>query len=129
MQPVVSAVRAVSDIRQRSENTSSILEKIRLYAEGAVDFAALLGLLVAQHWAISIEDHYYHLKRMPDDTLALDLTPFAKEAVVLKLPLWKTKLSHEERGGVGAFHRCNSPLLAIADNGARLDKLLAFLRQ
>jgi hypothetical protein len=84
---------------------------MRQYIEGQVTFAALFTMLVVEHWGIVVEDQYYHLrKKEEDNNLALDLTPFDKDEEFLRVPLWKTKLTHEERVGIGEhtgslFHR------------------------
>jgi hypothetical protein len=74
---------------------------IRKYLKGTIDFTALFGMLVAEHWAISVEGQYYHLKKMDDGSLGLDLSPFAQKEEFLKIPLWKTSYTHEERAGIG----------------------------
>jgi hypothetical protein len=74
---------------------------MRQYIEGQVTFAALFTMLVVEHWGIVVEDQYYHLrKKEEDNNLALDLTPFDKDEEFLRVPLWKTKLTHEERVGI-----------------------------
>jgi hypothetical protein len=92
MQPIAAASKQMDDLRSKMHN----------YLGGAIDFPTLFAMLAVQHWAVSVDGHYYHLKRLIDDSLALDITPFGK-ATFLKVPLWRTKFSHEERAGIGAL--------------------------
>jgi hypothetical protein len=98
MQPVIAVSKLAADISKvKNELKSSIYR----YIAGLIDFTTLLGLLVAQHWAVRVHDRYYHLKRQSDDSLALDMSPFDEDAIFLKIPLWKTTFSHEQNAGIG----------------------------
>jgi hypothetical protein len=98
MQPVIAVSKLVADVSKvKNELKSSIYR----YIAGLIDFTTLLGMLVAQHWAVRVDDRYYHLKRQTDDSLALDMSPFDEDAIFLKIPLWKTTFSHEENAGIG----------------------------
>jgi hypothetical protein len=115
MQPVISAASELAKIRS----------EIYRYALGLLDFAALLPMLVAEHWAVMVDDRYYHLKRQADGSLALDMTPFAESAIFLKLPLWKTTLSHEEIAGVGESQIITCVCAADSDSSRQAVKILA----
>lgn len=60
-----------------------------------------MALGVTSHRAVVIESNYYHLVRMQDDTLGLDLTPFSDDSTFMKVPVSKTSLSHAKRLEIG----------------------------
>jgi hypothetical protein len=116
MQPIAAASKPMDDIRS----------KMHGYLGGAIDFPTLFAMLAVQHWAVLVDGHYYHLKRLIDESLALDITPFAENATFLKVPLWKTKFSHEERAGIGVCHNYR-PFGLFIESGARFRQAFVFL--
>jgi hypothetical protein len=101
MQPVIAVSIGAVHVTKMKGRIHSVL---RAFLAGWIDFHTLLFMLIAQHWAVMIDGQYYHLKRMTDDSLALDMTSFAEDGIFVKIPLWKTTLTHEERAGVGESH-------------------------
>ncbi|KAF8993971.1 hypothetical protein BDQ17DRAFT_1367549 [Cyathus striatus] len=69
------------------------------------DMAELQRYLLFQHWGVKVGDHFYHLHIVEEDRedgsgtkrqrLAVSLSEF--EHVTLKVPIWQTGKSHEER--------------------------------
>jgi hypothetical protein len=61
--------------------------------------------LVLQHWGVLIGDRYYHLHLDETKRLSVSLAPFHTANIsrnhTIKIPIWRTNLTHEERVGVG----------------------------
>lgn len=65
------------------------------------DVAELEGFILMQHWGIAVGEKYYHLHKNQDESLAVSLVPFPKENRTIKIPVWRTKIQHEDRAGMG----------------------------
>ncbi|KAG6834828.1 hypothetical protein H0H93_007108 [Arthromyces matolae] len=79
--------------------------ELRKKAPSVGQVVALNSLLVLQHWAICIgdnNDEYYHLKKLENSEIALDVTPFDPATVLMKVPVWETDYSESERLGLAA---------------------------
>ena len=97
----------------------SFLHKVFSKAsKSAADIGTLLALVSISHYAVIVEGNYYHLKRMEDDSLALDLTPFSDDSEIIKIPISKTSLSHAERLEIGelAFTCPQATVITWNDN-------------
>lgn len=76
----------------------------------AVEFE---NYLMLQHWGVLVGDKYYHL-HIDDKTqkISVSMLPFIKDAEherhTIKIPIWRTSLSHEERVGI-----CMLPFLSF----------------
>ena len=61
--------------------------------------------LLLQHWGVLVGCKYYHLHTDDNKPISVSLLPFMdNEGAVhhtIKIPVWRTHLSHEERVGVG----------------------------
>jgi hypothetical protein len=61
--------------------------------------------LLLQHWGVLIGDRYYHLHLDDNKKLSVSLVPFIdknhESRHTIKIPIWRTNLSHEERVGIG----------------------------
>ena len=72
----------------------------------AVEFE---NYLLLQHWGVLVGDRYYHLHTDDEKRLSVSLVPFidVENDVhhTIKIPIWRTHLSHEERVGVGIVFR------------------------
>jgi hypothetical protein len=59
-----------------------------------------------QHWGVLIGENYYHL-HINDETqkISVSMVPFVDvnqhDRHTIKLPIWRTRLAHDERVGVG----------------------------
>lgn len=76
----------------------------------AVDFDKFLLL---QHWGLLVGKQYYHLHLDDNKKISVSLVPFidAKaEHHTIKVPIWRTNLTHDERVGVGM---CSFPASGI----------------
>lgn len=68
----------------------------------AVEFE---NYLILQHWGVLIGDRYYHL-HINDETqqISVSMVPFVNQEKhtrhTIKFPIWRTRLTHEERVGV-----------------------------
>lgn len=79
------------------KNAVGINKALREYR----DEAELQRYILMQHWGIAVGDKYYHLHKNEDESLAISLVPFQKEHRTIKIPIWRTKLKHEDRVGMG----------------------------
>jgi hypothetical protein len=84
----------------------------------AIEFESYLML---QHWGVLIGERYYHL-HINDETqkISVSMVPFVNadkhEKLTIKFPIWRTRLRHEERVGVGKLLSLPlSPYLSFAD--------------
>jgi hypothetical protein len=61
-----------------------------------------------QHWGVLIGERYYHL-HINDATqkISVSMVPFIHvdkhERHTIKFPIWRTRMTHDERVGVGAI--------------------------
>lgn len=66
-----------------------------------------IGLLFAAcHVAILIGENWWHLKKMPDNTFALDITPFDPKTELLRVAVRKTDITSEMQFGLGESYGC-----------------------
>ncbi|KAK7450098.1 hypothetical protein VKT23_012980 [Stygiomarasmius scandens] len=68
----------------------------------AVEFE---NYLLLQHWGVLVGDRYYHLHTDDEKRLSVSLIPFIdiqndEARHTIKIPIWRTGLSHEERVGI-----------------------------
>ena len=91
-------IRPVDHSRRFLLSLHRVLSKV--YKDGT-DIGVLMALAAVSHRAVIVEGFYYHLKKMKDNSLALDLTPFSDDSEIIKIPISKTSLSHAERLRIG----------------------------
>ncbi|KAF5392298.1 hypothetical protein D9757_001387 [Collybiopsis confluens] len=69
----------------------------------AVEFE---NYLLLQHWGVLVGNKYYHLHTDDEKRLSVSLIPFIDiendiHQHTIKIPIWRTQLTHDERVGVG----------------------------
>lgn len=94
----------IRPIDRPRDHLSSVHRQVSKISKGIADIGTLIAISLLPHGAVVVEGNYYHLKRLPDDTLALDLTPFTDESIFEKHPASRTGFSHAERLGIGECH-------------------------
>ncbi|THU99028.1 hypothetical protein K435DRAFT_777138 [Dendrothele bispora CBS 962.96] len=88
----------------------------------AVEFE---NYLLLQHWGVLVGDRYYHLHTDDDKRLSVSLLPFIdiqndEARHTIKIPIWRTSLSHEERVGIAMGDFKEESEVEITDENGKI---------